>query len=83
MFSEKKTVEECGRQMDGIACLYYKLTCEPKGSDELIKMYKKVSTIVDNYMIQWVRVVSCTKFKGCNKHCSQQNFDENCYLILY
>ena len=40
MISAQKAFEECGRQtdggwMDGGACLYFKLTYEPKGSVEL------------------------------------------------
>ena len=35
MVSEEKVFEECGRRTDGGACLYYKLTYEPKGSGEL------------------------------------------------
>ena len=37
--SEEKMFEECGRRTttDDRACLYYKLTHEPKDSDELIR----------------------------------------------
>ena len=40
--------EECGRQTEGGACLYYKLTNEPKGSDERISLVvsdKKIFTV--------------------------------------
>ena len=33
--SEEKMFEKCGRRTDGEACLYYKLTYEPRGSGEL------------------------------------------------
>ena len=46
MYSKEKTFEDCrqpttDRQRDGGACLYYKLTYEPKGSGELIKHQKE------------------------------------------
>ena len=38
--SEEKMFKECWRRWtDNGACLYYKLTNEPKGSDELITKY--------------------------------------------
>ena len=42
--SEEKLFKECGRWRRTIirACLYYKLTYEPKGSDELKKSTKKL-----------------------------------------
>ena len=39
--SEEKMFEECGIQTDNGACLYYKLTYEPKGSSELNKAHWK------------------------------------------
>ena len=37
VFFEEKMFEDCGIQMDNGACLYYKLTYEPKGSSALKK----------------------------------------------
>ena len=40
--------EECGRQMDNRACLYYKITHEPKGSGELKQLKIFINFLLNN-----------------------------------
>ena len=58
VISEEKTFEECGLRTDGGACLYYKLTYEPKGSGELIMGVYFVHFLFNSWLgpvIWWMR----------------------------